>query len=52
MNSFKITLHIDTYSEDPTEWIIDAIDENLEQDEVLKSILTVRQNLDESTSVD
>ena len=52
MNSFKITLHIDTYSEDPTDWIIDAIDDNLEKDEVLKSILTVRQDLDETRTVD
>ena len=44
MNTFKVTLLIDTYSEDPTDWIIDAVDENLEDGEILKSILTVRQN--------
>ena len=48
MNTFKVTLLIDTYSEDPTDWIIDAIDDHLEDDEILKSILTVRQNVEES----
>ena len=48
MNTFKVTLLIDTYSADPTDWIIDAIDANLEDDEILKSILTVRQNVEES----
>ena len=48
MNTFKVTLLIDTYSEDPTDWIIDAVDANLEDDEILKSILTVRQNVEES----
>ena len=48
MNTFKITLLIDTWSEDPTDWIIDAVDANLEEDETLRSILTVRQNVEES----
>lgn len=48
MNRFKITLLIDTWSEDPTDWIIDAVDENLEEDETLRSILTVRQDVEES----
>lgn len=48
MNRFKVTLLIDTYSEDPTDWIIDAVDENLEEDETLRSILTVRQDVEES----
>jgi len=48
MNTFKITLLIDTWSEDPTDWIIDAVDDNLEGDETLRSILTVRQNVEES----
>ena len=47
MNTFKVTLLIDTYSEDPTDWIIDALDAVLEKDEILKSILTVRQNVEE-----
>ena len=48
MNRFKVTLLIDTYSEDPTDWIIDAVDENLEEDETLRSILTVRQDVEKS----
>ena len=44
MNKFKITLLIDTWSSDPTDWIIDAVDDHLEEDETLISILTVRQN--------
>lgn len=49
MNTFKITILIDTWSEDPTDWLIDAIDDNLEGEEILKSILTVRQeNVQES----
>lgn len=48
MNRFKVTLLIDTWSADPTDWIIDAVDENLEEDETLRSILTVRQDVEES----
>ena len=48
MNTFKVTLLIDTWSEDPTDWIIDAVDSNLEEDETLRSILTVRHNVEES----
>ena len=48
MNTFKITLLIDTWSEDPTDGIIDAVDDNREGDETLRSILTVRQNVEES----
>ena len=48
MNRFKVTLLIDTYSEDPTDWIIDVVDANLEKDETLRSILTVKQDVEES----
>ena len=48
MNLFKVTLLIDTWSQDPTDWIIDAVDANLEEDETLLSILTVRQDVEES----
>ena len=49
MNTFKVTLLIDTWSEDPTDWIADTICEQLdEKDEQLRSILTVRQNVEES----
>ena len=42
MNTFKITLLLDTYSEDPSDWITDSICDQLEEDETLRSILTVR----------
>ena len=42
MNTFKITLLLDTYSEDPSDWIADSICDQLEEDETLRSILTVR----------
>ena len=42
MNTFKITLLLDTYSEDPSDWIADTICDQLETDETLRSILTVR----------
>ena len=42
MNKFKVTIEIDTYSADPEEWIIDAISNELEEDECLHSIKVVR----------
>ena len=42
MNTFKITLLLETYSEDPSDWITDSICDQLEKDETLRSILTVR----------
>ena len=43
MNTFKITLLLDTWSEDPSDWIAEAICDQLEgEDETLRSILTVR----------
>ena len=41
MNRFEVKLLIETYSEDPDEWIIDAVDQFLEEDESLISIRTV-----------
>ena len=38
MNTYEIVLRLNTYSEDPTDWIIDAICDNLEDDESLVSI--------------
>ncbi len=38
MNKYTVTLEIETYSEDPEDWIIDSISENLEDDEQLVSI--------------
>ena len=38
MNTYEIVLRLNTYSEDPTDWIIDAICDNLEDDESLASI--------------
>ena len=45
MNTFKVTLLLDTWSEDPTDWITDAICDQLDEfgeGETLRSILTVR----------
>ena len=33
MNQYKITMIINTYSEDPEEWIIDSVGDQLEEDE-------------------
>lgn len=41
MNRFEVKLLIETYSEDPDEWIIDAVYQFLELDEKLISIRTV-----------
>ena len=38
MNKFKVTIELSTYSEAPEEWIVDAIGDNLEEDESLVSI--------------
>ena len=38
MNKFKITIELDTYSEAPEEWVVDAIGDQLEEDESLVSI--------------
>lgn len=37
MNKFRIVIELDTYSADPEEWVIDAIGDNLEDDESLVS---------------
>ena len=42
MNEFKIELIVSTYSEDPTDWIIDAVADNLDKDEELVSITVMR----------
>ena len=38
MNQYKITMIINTYSEDPEEWIIDSVGDQLEEDESINSI--------------
>ena len=38
LNKFKITIELDTYSEAPEEWVVDAIGDQLEEDESLVSI--------------
>ena len=38
MNKFKIVIELDTYSADPEEWLVDAVGDNLEEDESLVSI--------------
>lgn len=53
MNQFKITVHINTWSEDPTDWIADYIVDCLEEGEELTSITTVRyENDNEKTECD
>jgi len=42
VNKFKVTFEIETYSEDPTEWIVDAISTELEPEESLPFITVVR----------
>ena len=44
MNTFKITLLLDTWSEDPSDWIAESICDQLDEvgGETLRSILTVR----------
>ncbi len=37
MNKFRIVIELDTYSADPEDWVIDAIGDNLEDDESLVS---------------
>ena len=44
MNQFKVTLVINTYSEDPEEWIIDAVGDQLEEDESVDYICVERSN--------
>lgn len=44
MNQIEVKLLINTYSDDPTDWIIDAIDNNLEEDESLASIRCMHVN--------
>ena len=38
MNKYTVTLTIETYSEDPEDWIIDSISQVLEDDETISSI--------------
>ena len=38
LNKFKITIELSTYSEAPEEWVVDAIGDQLEEDESLVSI--------------
>ena len=43
MNRFKVTLLIDTWSADPTEWIVDSIADQLDdKEEELVSITVTR----------
>jgi hypothetical protein len=38
MNEYKVTLTINTYSDNVEEWLVDAIDEVMEDDESINSI--------------
>ena len=50
MNQFKVTVYINTWSEDPTDWIAENINDCLEEGEELTSITTVRYENDEQKS--
>jgi hypothetical protein len=50
MNKFKVTVYLDTWSEDPTDWITEYIIDCLEEGEELTSITTVRYENDEQKS--
>ena len=36
MNKFRVIIEVETYSADPEEWVIDAIGDNLEEDESIR----------------
>ena len=42
MNKYTITLTIETYSENPEEWVVDAIAAELEGDETVSGIRVER----------
>lgn len=42
MNKFIVKMVIETYSEDPEEWIIDAIGDQLEEDESIPTFAIER----------
>ena len=50
MNKFKVTIYLDTSSEDPTDWIAEGVQQCLEEGEELTSITTVRYENDEQES--
>ena len=37
MHKYRIVIELDTYSEAPEDWVVDAIGDNLEEDESLVS---------------
>ena len=45
MNKFTIVLEIETYSEDPEDWVIDSIGDNLEEDESITSCTITRSTV-------
>ena len=42
MNTYKITMVVKTYSEDPEEWITDSVGDHLEEDESIVSLSVER----------
>ena len=38
MNKFKVVIELSTYSDAPEEWLVDAIADNLEEDESVVSL--------------
>ena len=47
MNQFKVTLYINSWSNDPTEWIAEGVQQCLEEGEELTCINTVKYLNDE-----
>lgn len=50
MNSFKVTVYINSWSLDPTDWIAANISDCLEEGEELTAITTIRYENDEQES--
>ena len=42
MNTYKVTMYIKTWSEDPEDWIVDAVSQDMEADEEIESIKVQR----------
>ena len=44
MNLYKVTILLETDSQDPTEWIVESIEEQLEFPEKIRGITTVNMD--------
>ena len=50
MNKFKVTVYLETWSADPSDWIAETIADCLEEGEELTSITAVRFETNEQES--